>query len=460
VKVTSERQPGCLVELTIEASAEEMDEAKAEAYREMAPQVAVPGFRPGKAPRHMIVRQIGDERLLTEALGRLISRLYEDALTQESLVAYADGEVRVLQRDPAIIKAVVPLGPTVTLGDYNSVRMQRETVVVDDFEVDDSLAKLQDEHATWAPVGDDRTVQLGDQVVADLRGAVGENVFVDRKGLEMLISEERGIIIPGLATEIVGTPRETERRIQMVIPETFSKVDVRDQEAEFVVTVHEIKEKQLPSLDDEFAKSFGEAADMAELRGRVREALQRGKENDAEERFRADLVARVVAMSTVEYPRAMVEDELDLLVRRAGDRWKERGLDLDTYLKIVEKTRESFRSELEPEAKRRLESGLVLGQLADAEKLAVEPSEVTSEIERASAVYGVKADEARKAFSSERARRSMAIMLLEQKSMERLITLALREADAPAEAAPVAVVDSAVEAAVEAAAETATEAAE
>ncbi len=437
MKVTTERQPGCQVELTIEASAVEMAEAKETAYREMAPHVAVPGFRPGKAPRNMIQRQIGEARLLTEALGELLPRLYEQALVQENVQPYAEGDVHVVQRDPAIIKASVPLAPTVSLGDYRSVRMQKEPVVVEDSDVDDVLARVQEEHATWAPVAEERTVQLGDQVVADIRGTVGERVVVDRQGIEMLVSEERGIIIPGLASEIVGSERESERRIQMVLPETFSKEDMRGQPAEFVVTVHEVKEKQLPALDDEFARGFGEAADMAELRDRVQQAVQREKEHVADERFEAGLLMKVVEMSTLEYPQVMVEEELDLLVRRAADRWKERGLDLDTYLKITQKSPESFRSEMEPEARHRLETGLVLGKLAEAESITVEPAEVGSEVERMSSAYGDKADEARKTFSSDRALRSIASMVLERKAIENLIAIAAGEPDVPGEPAAV-----------------------
>ena len=433
MKVTSERQPGCQVVLTIEASAVEMAEAKEAAYREMAPHVAVPGFRPGKAPRHMIQRQIGEERLLTEALGELLPRLYEQSLVQENVRPYAEGDVHIVQRDPAVIKATVPLAPTVTLGDYRSVRMQREPVVVEDSDVQDVLTRLQEEHATWAPVSEERSVQLGDQVVADLRGTVGERVLVDRQGVELLVSEERCIIIPGLATEIVGSERESERRIPMVLPETFSKEDMRGQPAEFVVTVHEIKEKQLPALDDEFAKGLGKAADMAELRSHVQQGVQHQKEHEADEQFEASVLMKVVEMSTLEYPQLMVEEELNLLVRRAADRWKERGLDLDTYLKITQKSPESFRSELEPEARNRLQTGLVLGKVADAESITVEPAEVDGEVERMTSAYGDKVDEARKTLSSERARRSIASMVLERKTIRRLIAIATGELDVPRE---------------------------
>ncbi len=427
MNVTTERQPGCQVELTIEASAEEMSQAKEAAYREMAPHVAVPGFRPGKAPRNMIQRQIGEDRLLTEALGDLLPRLYEQALLQENVQPYAEGDVHVVQRDPAVIKAIVPLAPAVTLGDYQSVRLDKAPIVVEESDVQDVLSKLQEENATWVPAVPDRAVQLGDQIVADLKGAVGDRVFVDRQGVEILVSEERGILIPGLASEIVGTACDTERRIQMVLPETFSKEDMRGQPAEFTVTVHEIKEKQLPALDDEFAKAIGGAADMAELRANVLKNVQQQKELEVKERYEAEVLAKVVQASTLEYPQVMVEEELDLLVRRAADRWKERGLDLDTYLKITQKSQESFRSEMEPEARHRLETGLVLGKLADAEKIAVEPAEIDSEAERMSSVYGDKADEARKTFSTERARRSIGNILIERKSIDRLVAIASGE---------------------------------
>jgi trigger factor len=276
------------------------------------------------------------------------------------------------------------------------------------------------------------------QVVADLRGTVGESVLVDRQGVELLVSEERGIIIPGLASEIVGSARGTERRISMVLPETFSKEDVRGQTAEFVVTVHEIKEKQAPALDDEFARGFGEAADMAELRDRVQASVQQDKQRQSDERYERGLLAKVVEISTLEFPQVMVDEELDLLVRRAADRWKERGLDLDTYLKVTRKSAESFRAELEPEARNRLETGLVLGKLADAEKITVEPADIDNEIARMATIYGDKVEEARKAFSTEEGRRSIRNIVFERKTTDKLIGIASGALDVPSEAGAVA----------------------
>jgi trigger factor len=317
--------------------------------------------------------------------------------------------------------------------------MQKGPVVVEESDVQDVLDRLQEGHATWEPVSEERAVQLGDQVVADLRGTVGQRVLVDRQGIEMLVSEDRGIIIPGLASEIVGSQRETERRIQMILPETFSKEDMRGKPAEFVVTVHEIKEKHLPALDDEFAKGFEQAADMAELRARVQQAVQREKEQLADETFESDLLAKVVDMSTLEYPRVMVEEELKLLERGAADHWRERGLDLDTYLKLTQKSPEGFRSELEPGARKRLETGLVLGKLAEAEMITLEPGEVEGEVERVTSAYGDKSDVARQTLSSDRARRSVASILLERKAMARLAAIAAGELNVQTNTAIVAV---------------------
>lgn len=439
MKVITENQSDAEVLLTIEASAEEMAQAKESAYRSLAPHVAVRGFRPGKAPRGMIERQIGQERLLTEALSDLLPRLYAQALEQARITPFADADMEIVQRDPAILKALVPLPPVVTLGDYRSVRLTREPVVVDDSEIDEELEELRERAAEWVPVAEPRPVRMGDRVVFDLRASSNGNMFIDRHGVDITVSEERGFILPGFVTELVGCEQNVERVISMTLPETFSVERLRGQPAEFAVTIREIKEKRLHEVDEEFAKEIAGLSTLEELRERLRRETMAAKEAVAEERFEQAIVNKLLEISRVDLPHVLVDEEIALLERRQIDRMREDGLDLDTYLKLSKQTREQFRAELAPSARKRVATELLLNIIAEAEGITVDASEVDAEIARASEESSEGHSDALKHLSSETGRRAVTELLRRRKALERLKQVVSTEQaseGAPEEPAP------------------------
>jgi trigger factor len=417
--------PDAEVQLTIEASPEEMSQAREAAYREMAPHVAVHGFRPGKAPRPMIERQIGSERLLSEALGDLLPRLYRQALEQESIRPYADGNIEVVQRDPALIRARIPLFPVVELGDYRSMSVERPQVSVEESELDSILADLQEHHAEWVPVLETRSVQLGDQVVIDLRGDTDEGALVDRKGVETVVSEEPGMLMPGLATEVAGSEVDVERVVQMTVPETFWNEKQRGKQATFTFTVHQIRDKHLLPLDDDFARTTGQAQTLAELRDLAKFSILTQKRVKADELLEQQVLDKAISISKLEFPRAMVDEELDRIVERRADRFKSRGVSLDAYLRMTGATLESYRQQLEPEASASVKEGLILAYVSEAETITVDESEIDDEIERItlSDPEGT-AEQATKNRANRNVRRNVRNYLVERKTRQRMVALA------------------------------------
>jgi trigger factor len=267
-------------------------------------------------------------------------------------------------------------------------------------------------------------VHLGDQAVIDVRGISAEEVFIERQGLSVVVSEERGVIVPGLASELVGAMTGVEQKASIALPADFSIERLRGQQAEFVMTVRELKEKRLPAVDDEFAKSVGDFADVGALRERTRQAVREGKEKEARDRLEERVIGKLVESSVIEFPAVMLREEEELLLNRMSDRLKRQGLDLDTYLRVTKKSRVDFLKEAEPQARQRIQSGLALGKVADAEGVSVDLSEVEAEIERMSAEYGEKATEVRRTFSSDSMRRSVRALLLERKTLARLVDIA------------------------------------
>lgn len=437
MKVTSEKLPDAEVQLTIEASPEEMSEAKEAAYRSMAPFVGVHGFRPGKAPRSMIERQIGSERLLSEALSELLPRLYRQALEQEKLRPYAEGNMEVVQRDPAIVRARVPLFPVVELGDYRAVRLVRQQVSVEESEIDSILADLQEHHAEWVPVTEPRAAQLGDQVVIDLHGSTSQGLLVDRKDVEAVISEEPGILMPGLATEIAGSEVGAERTVEMTVPETFWDEKQRGKAATFTFTVHQIKDKHLLPLDDDFAKTTGQAKTLAELRDRAKFSMLTQKRIKADEYLEQQALDQAIAVSKLEFPHVMVEEELDRLVERRADRFKARGVSLDAYLRMTGTTLDGYRQQLELEAAASVREGLLLAYVAEAESITVDDQEIDSEIERItmSDPEGTEAQVTKNRANSN-VRRNMRNYLIERKTRQRLVALATSAGETDSDAQP------------------------
>lgn len=424
MKATSVRLPEAEVLLTIEASPEEMAEARERAYRELAPRVAVPGFRPGKAPRPMIEKQIGPARLLNEALDVVLPDFYRRAVEQENIHPYAQGEIEIEERDPLVVKIRMPVMPTVSLGDYRSIRVPKEQVRVEEAEVDDVIERIRDENAEWVPPVEPRPVQLGDRVIIDLAGSAGEEGLLDRTGLDVLVSEERGLVVPGLATEVVGCMPEEQKRVTLPLPETFSIDHLRGKPADFAFTVHEIKEKRLPEVDDEFAKTVGAAEGVAGMRAGIESMILSRKEQEEQERYEEALVDAVAGLSQVDYPRAMVDAEVERLMARTGERLRSSGVDLETYLRMSHKSLDDYRAELAPTAGSNIRTGLIVAEVARVENIHVEPAEIEAEIDRLIGQAGDRAAEVSKQLRSARGTDSIAGMLADRKALSFLSEIA------------------------------------
>ncbi len=420
MKVSTEKIQGSQVVLTIEADKEEMDSSLDKAYRRLAAKTAVPGFRKGKAPRPMLERYLGRDALVEEAANLLMVESYDKALEEHKVDAIARPKVEVLQVEPLSFKATVPVRPTVELGDYHEIKFIPEPVVVTDDEVNEALERLRNMRATWEPV--EREAKPEDLLSIDVEGTAQGKVVISEKGGWYPLSPGPSSALPGFSEQLEGAKKGEEKAFTLKLPQQFGELAGED--CSFKVLVNEIKQKNLPDLDDEFAKSLGRSIEtLAALTEKVFADIKSEKERIERRKLEDKAIEALVAVSRLEYPEILVHNEIDHLIderkQYLGDRDS-----LENYLKNAKKTEEEFRNELKPTAEDMIKRSLVLEKLGEVEKTEVADAEVDAEVERV--IQGANNDDrVRQLFDSPSGRESLRRNIYMRKTIDRLAAIAI-----------------------------------
>lgn len=421
MKVSTEKIERSQVLLTIEADETEMEKSLEKAYRRLAAKTNVPGFRKGKAPRPMLERFLGREALVEEAANQLMAESYDKAIDEHKIDAIAQPKVEILKVEPLSFKATVPVRPTVELGDYHEIKFTPETVQVSDEETNEALERLRYLQATWEPV--EREANYEDLLNIDAEGIVKDNAIVNEKGGWYQLSPGIPAAFPGFGENLQGAKKGEQRTFIIKLPEEHHK-ELAGEECHFKVTVNEIKQRNLPSLDDEFAKSLGKGAETLEvLKSMVASEIKSEKERLAKSRLEDKAVEALVAISRLEYPEIMVEHEVDHLIEERKQ-YLNKKEGLEEYLKNVKKTQEEFRNELKPAAEDIIKRSLVIEKLREVEGIDVSDAEIDSEIGRV--VERAKDDRVRQVFSSPSGRESLRRNVNIKKALDRLVEIATR----------------------------------
>ena len=420
MKVSAEDLENRRIALNIEAEAGELDKSLDEAYHHLVKEVSIPGFRKGKAPRVILEQQIGKGALLQEALEHLVPQLYKEAIQSKNLEPIAEPELEITQSEPLIFKAIVSLRPEVKLGDYHNIKLEAgpEIAVTDD-EITSAIEKLRREQGAWVPA--DRAAELGDLVTMSIQANVDEKPWLDHKDILYEMNKDSRSPVPGFASCLQGTEKNKEKNCNLSIPDDYPIEEMRGKEASFRVTISEIKEKELPELNDELAKGAGYSG-LEDMKEKVAALLR----TRADARNRLELQQKaldaLVGMSEVNCPPVLEDEEIDGLLKSEAQRlgFKE----IADYVKRAHKTEEEIRQELRPVAKKRLVQGLVLGKLAEQEKIEIGASEVDNRIDE---IVGDAEDKekARQFFSLPQFRQSIEQSLRSQKSMDHLLQIAV-----------------------------------
>lgn len=424
MKVTNEKVENRQAFLSIEMEPAEVEQSLEECYRRLAKKANIPGFRKGKAPRKVLERHSNKESLMEEAFGDLIPKAYEKAVKEQKLKPIARPHIEIAQNDPLVFKAVVPLQPLVELGDYHSIRVEPQPVEIGEGDVDALIEKLRHQRANWEPV--ERPADFNDMVVFDIESNIEGKPFINQKGAQYSVTQNSSFPTPEFAEQIAGMKRDEEKEFKSQISPEHPKKEMAGKDVFFKIKVTEIKQESLPALDDEFAKGVDpELKTMDSLRERISADLKSRAEAKAEMELQEQALEAAADMAQVEYPPILIESEIDQLLSQRLRRWQGEGDGLDEYLKSIGKTEEEMREELRPSAAKRTVWSLVLGEIADKEKIKVEESDIDTEIART--VNGVAENsraELNKLINTPRSRRSIEQTLLTRKTMQRLVEIA------------------------------------
>jgi trigger factor len=354
----------------------------------------------------------------------VIPEAYNKALEDEDIDAIGQPQIEMVSAEPLSFKATVPIRPNIDLGDYTAVRVPREPVEVDEADVDASLEELRRRYAIQEPV--ERPVRIGDVIRGDVRIVVDDREVYKDEDAEMHLREGKTVLLPGFAEGVVGAHKGLPQEIEVTLPDDADSA-LAGKTGVVHITLKEVKEERLPEPDDEFAKGVGEGfASLADLKDRLRSDIRERQDVQAEESYRdAALVALVEQAGTIEFPPLLVEREID---RFLNDQARNTGMELDRYLELIKKTPEEVREELRPSATERVKRSLVLGQLADTEKIETTDADVEAEVQKLLAQASGGDDEQveryRRIFQSPEARASLGRSLVSRRTIERLVEIA------------------------------------
>jgi len=423
VKVTKEKTENSQAFLTIEMEPSEIEESLEQSYHRLVRKTNIPGFRKGKAPRAILERYMGKETLFDDALNNLLPKAYESAIKEQKIEAIARPSIEIAQTDPVIFKVTVPLPPTVKLGDYHHIHVTPEPVKLTEDNVSAAIEQLRHQHATWEPVV--RLVDFSDLVVLDIESNIEDKPFINQKGAQYQVLHDLPFPAPGFAEQLIGMKKDEEKEFKLQFPLDYSRGELTGKEALFKVRVLEIKQEKLPELDDEFAKEISpDFKTLDSLREKVSTDLRLRAEEKARIDFEEQVIEAVIDLAEVEFPPILLAMEIDHLINRRLQHWQMAGKGLEEYLNSINKTEEELREELTPLATKRTVQSLVLGKIAEEEKVEVSDSEIDTEIEEMTKSATENKDELQKFLNTPQSRESVKQMLITRKTIQRLVEIA------------------------------------
>jgi trigger factor len=389
----------------------------------------IAGFRPGKAPYEVLLRRFGEEVIFDEALEKLGQEIYREALEESKIDPFAPGMLEeVVSREPLTLRYTVPLNPEVDLGSYMEIRIPYEEPVIEDDAVDRVMENLRERQALIEPV--ERPAAMGDVVVVDIQAEIHnqeeeeDQTLLDDKGVSILLDEETNWPIPGITEYLLDLEEGEEKSFEYTFPDDYVNESMQGAHATFEISCLEVKSRFIPEWTDDLAKSIGDHESLLDLRINVRNDLTEEAIRQAETSHGREVVDKVVEGASVTYPPILVQQEISDMLRELEDRLRMQRLSLEDYLKIENKTEEELIEEFKPSAEERLKRALVLGELVSEEKIEVDEAEINGEIERYLEHIEDKSDKTRALFDNPEGRRRIALDLLSNKAIKRLIAIA------------------------------------
>ena len=403
MSVQVEKLENSMAKLTIEVPAEELETAIEKVYQKQKKSISVPGFRKGKVPRQMVEKMYGKAVFYEDAANEIIPAAYEKAYDEcgEDIVSTPEIEVTQIEAGkPFIFTATVALKPEVTLGKYKGIEVDKVEVTVTDEEVDAEIEKERERNARSINVSD-RAVKSGDQTVIDFEGFVDGVAFEGGKGENYPLTIGSGQFIPGFEDQLIDKNIGEEVDVNVTFPEEYQAEELAGKPALFKVTVKEIKEKQLPELDDEFAAEVSEFDTLAEYKEDVKKNLTTKRENDVKNAKENAVIDAIIEDAKMDIPEAMVTTQQRQMVQEFAQNIQMQGLSIEQYFQFTGLTAEKMLEQVKPQAEKRIKSRLVLEAVVKAENLVATEEDFEAEVAKMAESYKMEADKIKESIGEE-----------------------------------------------------------
>lgn len=397
-----------MAKLTIEVAAEEVEKALQAAYLKERKKISLPGFRKGKVPRQMIEKMYGPEIFYDDAANSMISEAYGKAYDECELEIASQPKIDVVQLEkgkPFIFTAEVAVKPEVTLGEYKGLKVDKYSTRVTQKEVDEEIEKERERNARTIEVTD-RAVQDKDIVTLDFEGFVDGVAFDGGKGTDYPLTIGSGSFIPGFEEQLIGAEIDKETEVNVTFPEDYQSEELAGKAATFKCTVHAIKAKELPELDDEFASDVSECETLEDYRAEVKKNIKERKEREGKEKREDQAVEQAVENAQMDIPQPMIDLQVRQMIDDFARRVQQQGLSLEQYFQFTGMTAEKMMEEMKPQAEKRIRTRLVLEAVVKAENIEISDERLDEELQKMADSYQMEVEKL-KEFMGENERTQM-----------------------------------------------------
>lgn len=417
-----------MVKLVIEASAEEFEAGLNAAYNKNKNKISVPGFRKGKAPRKMIEQLYGSQIFFEDAANEIIPDAYADAAKESGLDIVSQPKVSIEQLEagkPFIFAAEVAVRPEVELGEYKGVEVTKADAEVTDADVEEELKKVQNQNSRTVSV-EDRAVKDGDMTVIDFEGFIDGEAFDGGKGENYPLTIGSHSFIDTFEEQMIGMNIGEEKELNVTFPEDYHAENLKGKPATFKVTVKEIKEKQLPELDDDFAQDVSDFDTLAEYKDDLKKKIAERKESEAKAKKESEAIEKVVEAAKMDIPQAMIDTQVNRMLEDFAMRLQQQGLSVEQYFQYTGMTADKIMEEMKPEAVKRIKNSLVLEAVAKAENIEVSEEEFEAELQKMADMYKMEIEKI-KEFMQDAEAKQMKDDIAIQKAVELIVSSAVEK---------------------------------
>lgn len=409
------------VKLTIDLTEKELGPQIEKVYKELAKNLKIAGFRPGKAPRFVVEKEVGQDKFYAEVLDSAVPEAYYNAITQEKLITVSRPEIKVIKYAPTgglTFEAEIEVLPEFVLPDYKKVKVSRKEVKVTDKDIQDEVKGLQERYADFKQVS--RQAKKDDRAEINFEGTKDGVPVEGAKSEGYPITIGANMFIPGFEENLIGMSKGEEKTFDVTFPKDYHEQKLQGQKVTFKVNIVSISEKSLPEINDEFAKKFGIFKNIEEMKKGIEKNLTEVKEMEERRRLEEEIMTLIAKEAKVELPEALVHQEIHRMLHDAEANLQQSGITMDKYLEMTKKTRETIEKEMHPEAEKRVKIGLVLSRIAETENMKATEKDIETEKAIILASAGENAEELEEKLAEHETEHQIENSIISKKTIEKL----------------------------------------